>query len=130
VVLDGTFGAYLGWVAVATCANVTAALVDSGVNLSAWLSQALAVLVVAVAGGLGVVFARRLGGRWAVAGAMAWGLGWIAVGRMADSPRSLVTGLAAVVTALVVLAAAARWHAPAGRAGGGDRSPALLQPRG
>ena len=27
VVVDGTFGLYLGWVAVATCANVTAALV-------------------------------------------------------------------------------------------------------
>ena len=33
VVLDGTFGLYLGWVAVATCANVTAALVDSDVDL-------------------------------------------------------------------------------------------------
>src|SRR6476619_7048579 len=27
VLLDGTFGLYLGWVAVATCANITAALV-------------------------------------------------------------------------------------------------------
>ena len=29
IVLDWTFGLYLGWVAVATCANITAALVDS-----------------------------------------------------------------------------------------------------
>ncbi|MFM6847965.1 MAG: TspO/MBR family protein [Terrabacter sp.] len=130
VVIDGTFGAYLGWVAVATCANVTAALVDSGVELSAWLSQLVAVLVIAVAGGLGVLFARRLGGRWAVAGAMAWGLAWIAVGRIADSPRSLVTGLAAVVAALVVLAAAAHWHVPAHSAGGRARSAARLQPEG
>lgn len=139
VVLDGTFGAYLGWVAVATCANITAALVDSGLDLSAWLNQLVAVLVLAVAGGLGVLFARRLGGRWAVAAAMAWGLGWIAVGRIADSPRSLVTGIAAVVAAVVVLAAAARWHRPAGArerhdAGGAgdrrDRSAARLQPEG
>ncbi|WP_076260603.1 hypothetical protein [Intrasporangium flavum] len=32
-VLDWTFGAYLGWVAVATCANVTAALVVLAVAL-------------------------------------------------------------------------------------------------
>ncbi|MGB3595274.1 MAG: tryptophan-rich sensory protein, partial [Ornithinimicrobium sp.] len=32
VAVDGTFGLYLGWVAVATCANVTAALVSSGVE--------------------------------------------------------------------------------------------------
>ncbi len=32
VLVDGTFGLYLGWVAVAACANVTAALVASGVD--------------------------------------------------------------------------------------------------
>ena len=110
VLLDGTFGLYLGWVAVATCANVTAALVDSGVDLGATGNQAAAVVVVAVAAGLGVVLARRLGGRWAVAAAMAWGLAWIAVGRLGDEPRSPATGIAAVVAALVVLAAAQHWH--------------------
>lgn len=110
VLLDGTFGLYLGWVAVATCANVTAALVDSGVDLGATGNQVAAVVVVAVAAGLGVVLARRLGGRWAVAAAMAWGLAWIAVGRLGDEPRSVVTGIAAVVAVVVVLAAAQRWH--------------------
>ena len=37
-----------------------------------------------VAAGLGVTFAQRLQGRWAVAIAMAWGLGWIAVGDPAE----------------------------------------------
>ena len=110
VLLDGTFGLYLGWVAVATCANVTAALVDSGVDLGATGNQVAAVVVVAVAAGLGVVLARRLGGRWAVAAAMAWGLAWIAAGRLGDEPRSAATGIAAVVAAVVVLAAAQRWH--------------------
>jgi len=110
VLLDGTFGLYLGWVAVATCANVTAALVDSGVDLGATGNQVAAVVVVAVAAGLGVVLARRLGGRWAVAAAMAWGLAWIAAGRLGDEPRSVATGIAAVVAAVVVLAAAQRWH--------------------
>lgn len=110
VLLDGTFGLYLGWVAVATCANVTAALVSSGVDLGATGNQVAAVAVVAVAAGLGVLLAARLGGRWAVAAAMAWGLAWIAVGRLADEPRSVATGIAAIVAAVVVLVAAQRWH--------------------
>ena len=108
VVVDGTFGLYLGWVAVATCANVTAALVDSGVDPAAPVADLAAVLVLAVAAGIGVLLARRLGGRWAVAGATAWGLVWIAVGRLADQPRSVATAVAALVAALVVVAATAR----------------------
>ena len=106
VIVDGTFGLYLGWVAVATCANVTAALVSSGVDPGAAVSDVLAVLVLAVAAGLGVVLARTLGGRYAVALAMAWGLGWIAVGRVSASPLSPATAVAAVVAALVVVVAA------------------------
>ncbi|GAA2741790.1 hypothetical protein GCM10009868_09180 [Terrabacter aerolatus] len=120
VVLDGTFGLYLGWVAVATCANITAALVDSGVDLGATANQVAAVAVLAVAAGLGVVFARRLGGRWAVAAAMAWGLAWIAVGRLADEPRSVATGVAAVVAAAIVVVAA--WRRHAGRAAAPEAS--------
>jgi len=105
VVVDGTFGLYLGWVAVATCANVTAALVASGVRPSEAISTTLAVVVLVVAAALGVVFARTLGGRWAVAIAMAWGLGWIAVGRTSANPTSAATAVAAGAAALVVLAA-------------------------
>ena len=103
--LDWTFGLYLGWVAVATCANITAALVDSGVDLGSTGSQVAAVVVLAVAAGLGVVFARRLGARWSIALAMAWGLGWIAVGRLTDEPASVATGVAAALAAVIVLAA-------------------------
>ncbi|HET6967504.1 MAG TPA: TspO/MBR family protein [Ornithinibacter sp.] len=110
VVVDGTFGLYLGWVAVAACANVTAALVASGVDPGGYAAQLAAVVVLAVAAGVGVLLARRLGGRWAIAVAMAWGLAWIAYGRVADEPRSAVVGLAAVVAAVVVLAATARVH--------------------
>lgn len=110
VVVDGTFGLYLGWVAVAACANVTAAFVASGVDPGGYAAQLTAVVVLAVAAAVGVLLARRLGGRWAVAVAMAWGLAWIAYGRVADEPRSVVVGLAAVVAAVVVLAATARVH--------------------
>ena len=110
VVVDGTFGLYLGWVAVASCANVTAALVDGGVDLGSAGNQVAAVLVVLVAAALGVVFAMRLGGRWAVAAAMAWGLAWIAVGRLTDEPKSTATAVAAVVAAVIVLVTAGRFH--------------------
>ncbi|WP_245603613.1 TspO/MBR family protein [Intrasporangium oryzae] len=110
VLVDVTFGTYLGWVSVATAANVTAALVQSGVDLGSVLNQVAAVLVVAVAALIGVFLASGLGGRWSVAGAMAWGLGWIAVGRFTDEPRSVVTGIAAAAAAVAVLAAAARFR--------------------
>ena len=67
VIVDGTFGAYLGWVCVATCANVTAALVSSGVDPGKPVSELAAVAVLALAAGVAVLLARRLGGRYAVA---------------------------------------------------------------
>jgi hypothetical protein len=119
VVVDGTFGLYLGWVTVATCANVTAALVASGVEPGSPVRDALAVVVLAVAAGLGIVLAVTLGGRFAVAVALAWGLAWIAIGRLTGSPPSGVTAVAAVVAALVVLLAAVWRH--------GHTGPAALQ---
>lgn len=110
VIVDGTFGLYLGWVAVAACANVTAAFVASGVDPAGLVAEVVAVAVLAVAALVGVVLARRLGGRWAVAGAVAWGLAWVAVGRLTDEPRSVLVGLAALAAAAVVLAATARQH--------------------
>ena len=115
LLLDGTFGLYLGWVSVATCANVTAALVSSGVRPGAAVAQGAAVVVLAVAAGVGVLLARQLGGRYAVAAAMAWGLGWIAVGRVTTGPTSVVTAVAAGVAAAVVLWAATA-ERPTGRA--------------
>jgi TspO/MBR family protein len=108
VVVDGTFGAYLGWVCVATCANITAALVSSGVEPGPPVSELWAVVVLAIAAGVGVLLARRLGGRYAVALAIAWGLAWIAVGRASDEPRSSVTAWAAAIAAVVVVVAAVR----------------------
>ena len=110
VIVDGTFGLYLGWVAVAACANVTAAFVASGVDPAGLVADVIAVAVLAVAALVGVVLARRLGGRWAVAGAVAWGLAWVAVGRLTDEPRSVLVGLAALAAAVVVLAATSRQH--------------------
>lgn len=105
IIVDGTFGAYLGWVSVATCANVAAAGVASGWTLGFQADQWLAIAVLAVAAVVGVVLAWQLGGRVSLGAAMAWGLGWIAVARITDAPPSMLVGAAAAVAAVVVLGA-------------------------
>lgn len=107
LVVDGSFGLYLGWVSVATAANITATLVASGVDPGGLVAELLAVVVLAVAATLGVLLAVRLGGRVGVAAAMAWGLSWIAVGRLTGQPDSTLTGIAAALAAVVVVASAA-----------------------
>ena len=105
VVVDGTFGLYLGWVMVATCANITAAFVSSGIEFGGVIDEiaALAVLVAIVA--IMFVVQRYVGPRWAVAAAAVWGLAWIAVGRIMDSPESVLVAVGAVVAAAGVVAA-------------------------
>lgn len=103
VITDGTFGLYLGWVTAATCANVTAAGVSSGWDLGAVGNQVLAVAVIVVAIGLGVLFTFRLGPRFTVTAALAWGLVWIGVGRSTSDPQSTAVAVAAFVAAAVLL---------------------------
>jgi hypothetical protein len=106
VLLDGTFGLYLGWVSVATLANVTAALVASGLPAVSPVAGPLAAVVIAVGAVLGIYLAFRMGGRLSIAAAMAWGLGWIAVGRFVGEPSSAITGTAAAIAAAMVVTAA------------------------
>lgn len=103
LVVDGTFGLYLGWTVVATVANITATLVASGVRPSPMAAEWLAVVVLTVAALVGVVLSRVLNARPAVALAMGWGLGWISVGRLTGQPPSALVGVAAAVAAAVVL---------------------------
>ena len=105
IVLDLTFGLYLGWVSVATLANVTTALVASGFDPAPAIAEYWAVGVLALGAMLGVLLAMALGGRLSVAGAMAWGLAWIAVGRFAGNPTSFATGVAATLAVVVILGA-------------------------
>lgn len=101
VVVDGTFGLYLGWVSVATCANVFAAAADADNPLGTFS----AVAVIAAVAGVAVLYAVLLGARFAVAAAIAWGLGWVAYGRLADAPESTTTAVAAIIAAVLALAA-------------------------
>jgi hypothetical protein len=111
VIVDGTLGLYLGWVSVAVCANVTAALRTSAWDPTGGSATTLAVLVLGLAGLVGVIAEVRTR-NVAVALAMAWGLGWIAIGRLAAGPQSVVTAVAAIAVAVVVLAVAVRAAGP------------------
>lgn len=106
IVVDGSFGLYLGWVSLATVANITATLVASGIDPGGLVAEIIAVGVLAVAAGIGVLLARQLGGRIGVAAAMAWGLSWIAVGRLATTPHSTLTAGGAILAAIAVVIAA------------------------
>ena len=107
VVVDGTFGLYLGWVSVATAANVAAALVASGVSQEGRGAEWIGVVVVLVLAVVVAAIQRRVGGRWAVAAAAAWGLSWIAIGRATDEPRSMIVAWGAAAAAILVVLAAA-----------------------
>jgi hypothetical protein len=106
VVIDGTIGLYLGWVTIATAANVTAWLTAIGFSGGGLPPEAWGIVVAAVAGLVGVGTAIWSGGRLAPAVALAWGLGWVAVARATGSPSSSAVAIAAVVAAVAVLAAA------------------------
>ena len=99
-----TFGLYLGWVCVATVANVTAAAVGIGFRLGG-AEHVAAVVVLLVAGAIGVQLARVMPGQPAIGVAMAWGLAWISVGRLTAQPQSLMVGVVAALVAAGVLAA-------------------------
>lgn len=103
IVVDGTFGLYLGWVCVAVCANIAATLVARGVPATGWPSVAATLIVLLVVVGVAALLADTLHGNWFVAAGIAWGLAWIAVGRVADEPRSLIVGIAAALATVAVL---------------------------
>lgn len=105
---DGTFGLYLGWVCVATVANISAWLAALGATeLTAWRPFTYAVIVVAAAVGIGTAIFTR--GSLAPALATSWGLAWIAFGRLdggltAVDVAGWAGGAAAVVLVVAVVA--------------------------
>ena len=85
LVIDGTFGLYLGWVSVAVCANVASALVDVGIASTGIGATVATVAVLALVGVLVGPFAptarpARHPGRHV------WGLAWIAYQRSHGAP--------------------------------------------
>lgn len=107
VLVDGVTGLHLGWVTLATVANVSAWLTQ--IAPAEWEAGAevwgLVVLVVVALVGCGIGWIGR--GRIAPALALAWGLSWLAVGRIGGEPRSVVLGVAAIVVAVLIVAVTA-----------------------
>lgn len=103
VVVDGTFGLYLGWVCVAVCANIAAALVGWGLPSEGALAVTATIVVLAVVVAVAWFLGRRLGGNWFVAAGITWGLAWVGVARLTDDPRSTPVGIAALAAAAAVL---------------------------
>lgn len=105
VVTDGTLGLYLGWVCVATGANIAAWTVSvgwSGFGISGTLWALGALVVIVIIGLLLAVFGK---GRLAPAASIAWGLSWLAVARISGELESSAVAVAALIgAALVVLA--------------------------
>lgn len=103
LVADGTVGLYLGWVCVATAANVTAWLVTTGFDGLGADPDVWAVGVIAVAGLVGVLLAVRGRGRLGPAISLSWGLAWVAVARVTGDLVSLPAAAAAVVAVIAVV---------------------------
>ncbi len=106
------FGPYLGWVSVATVANIAAWLSSLGVGNDAGWVPALAAVLVVVAGLIGAATVHFSGGRIAAALAMCWGIAWIGVGRsdggLESGPVSVTAFFVAGLLLLYALVAAAR----------------------
>ena len=109
IVGDGTFGLYLGWVAVATCANIAATLVASGLPATGTGPEIVTVVLLLVVLALGWFYSRRYPNavRWPVAAAMTWGVAWIAYGRLGEEPSSTTVGLSAAAVAIALAIGAA-----------------------
>jgi len=105
LLVDATMGLYLGWVCVATAANVAAVLVAVGFTGFGVSPDLWAVGVIGVAGLVGVLLALHDRGRWAPTLALGWGLAWVAIARLGGEPRSVPAGITAVVCVVAIVAA-------------------------
>jgi len=118
ILFDGTVGLYLGWVMVATVANIAAGLTEAGFDGFGWSPHAWGLIVIAVVVVLCCALALWDGGRLAPAVAAAWGLAWIGVSRLGgalpSAPVAVAAFAAAALVLLVAVAArvAGRSHAP------------------
>ncbi|MCK8670333.1 tryptophan-rich sensory protein [Rhodococcus sp. HM1] len=107
VVVDGTMFVYLGWVAVATGANIAAALQADRLDPLGLGADTWAVIVLALVAVVSVFLAVVGRGRLAVTAAIVWGLLWIALARIdSDGWQSTPAAVAAAVAAVVAAVSA------------------------
>jgi len=103
ILFDGSTGLYLGWVMVATVANVTSLLVAAGFDGFGWSPHAWGMALVVVAAILGAALAIWDRGRLTPAIASAWGLAWIGVSRLTGTLESAPVAITAIAAAVVLL---------------------------
>lgn len=111
LLVSATFGLYLGWICVATCANVALFLVDLGVPQAGTFSEGVTVVVLVVVVGIVAWLLRQTGHRvFAVtlAAAVVWGLAWVAAGRLTGELESTTVGYAATAASVAVVVLAVR----------------------
>ncbi|GAA1219695.1 TspO/MBR family protein [Rhodoglobus aureus] len=106
IVTDGTIGLYLGWVCVATAANITAWLAAIGFTGFGISEDVWGVAIIIVAGAVGIAIAARGRTHFSPALSLSWGLAWVAVGRLSGDLISQPTAVAAIVAVVAVLASA------------------------
>lgn len=111
LLMDVTVGIHLGWVSLATVANVTAWLAADIVPAVDERTQVLwgvIVLIVVALVGVGIAVGTRGAGlvtRLAPALAMAWGLFWIGVARLTGEPHTVGVAVTTFVVAAVIVVA-------------------------
>lgn len=103
IVLDGTAGLYLGWVSIATAANLTSFLMVAGFSGAGLPPTVWATAVLIVAGLVGVFLAVWGRGRFTPSAALSWGLVWVAVSRLGGALISIPVAGTAITTATIVV---------------------------
>ena len=103
VLLDGVMGLYLGWVMIATVANVTSWLQTIGFRGFGASPHAWAIGMLTLFAAIGCALAVWDRGRFAPAVASAWGLLWIGVSRLTGSLPSAPVAITAFAAAALVL---------------------------
>lgn len=113
IITDGTIGLYLGWVIIATVANITAVLVEAGFEGFGIDPDIWGVIVIVIAGLIGIGLALFGEGRLAPTASLCWGIGWVAVARLTGDPLSTPTAVTAIaaVVAIVIVTIVARLRA-------------------
>jgi hypothetical protein len=104
VLIDGVTGLHFGWVTIATVANITAWLTQLADESWEGAAGFWGVLVLLVALAIGTAISVWSKGRVTPALAIAWGVMWIGIGRIADEPRQTAIGVTAILVAVLLVA--------------------------
>lgn len=106
VFVAATFGLYLGWICVATCANIASWLVGLGAPVesqgAAWTTVFLLFVVIGLAAYL-IGRTSQVALQTAFAAAVTWGTAWVSAGRLTGDLINRPVGFVAAFTALCVV---------------------------